>query len=141
MITRVADGWVYFALMAVYLLARTSAALLVLPAFTAAYLLETGTYFLIKNNVKRVRPFKKIEGITSLVIPPDEFSFPSGHTAAATVFAVICSSSFPGSGPLMYSYAAIVGFSRIYNGVHYPGDIFAGAALGAVSAKTALVFF
>jgi membrane-associated phospholipid phosphatase len=65
---------------------------------------------------------------------PQSASFPSGHTAAAVAFAsgtgrVLPAASFP-----LYVLAAAVGFSRIHTGVHYPGDVVAGALLGATIA-------
>ena len=140
-ISRIGDGWLYGAIFTLYLILRTENALRLLPAVAAAFILESVVYFLIKKNVKRIRPFKSIEGITSLIIPPDEFSFPSGHTAAAAVFAVLCSRVFPQYAPFLYLYVASVGFSRVYNGVHYPGDVFAGTVLGAVCANIGLFFF
>ena len=141
LITKLADGWCYLMLFMLYLVLRTGAALLFIPTLLAAFTIEFGLYYLVKKNVRRIRPFERFENIESLVIPPDEFSFPSGHTAGAAVFAELCGSIFPEYRPLLYSYTAIVGFSRVYNGVHYPGDIFAGAALGILSARISLWIF
>jgi membrane-associated phospholipid phosphatase len=65
---------------------------------------------------------------------PQSASFPSGHTAAAVAFAsgtgrVLPAASFP-----LHLLAAMVGFSRIHTGVHYPGDVVAGALIGATIA-------
>jgi undecaprenyl-diphosphatase len=140
-ISKIGDGWIYLGLTIIYLIFETTAAVKILPAFIAAYSMEALIYFLIKKNVKRIRPFKTIDNISSLILPPDEFSFPSGHTAAAAVFSVICGVVFPLTRIYLVFYTAAVGFSRIYNGVHYPGDVFAGAALGVICAKTGLLIF
>lgn len=140
-ISRLGDGWLYALLTTLYFIFRRRPALSILPALFAAFVIESISYTLIKKNVKRIRPFKKIEEITSLIIPPDEFSFPSGHTAGAVIFAIICGSVFPQLKALLYLFAAAMGFSRVYNGVHYPGDVFAGAALGIISAKIGLLVF
>lgn len=140
-ISRLGDGWLYALLTAVFLVVRWRQAVAILPALVTSFTIEAIFYTLIKKNVKRTRPFKTIEGITSLIIPPDEFSFPSGHTAGAVVFAIICSSIFPHARFLLYGFASAVGFSRVYNGVHYPGDVFAGALLGGISAKIGLLIF
>jgi undecaprenyl-diphosphatase len=60
-----------------------------------AFALELTLYYILKKNIKRPRPFKKIHGIHCLIIPPDEFSFPSGHTAAAFLMATLVSMAFP----------------------------------------------
>jgi undecaprenyl-diphosphatase len=59
-------------------------------------------------------------------------SFPSGHSASAFAFAVGAGSELPrGSRVPLYVLASSVAFSRVYVGAHYPGDVLAGAALGA----------
>lgn len=59
-------------------------------------------------------------------------SFPSGHTAAAVAFAGGAGRVLPAASVPLHALAAIVGYSRIHTGVHYPGDVVAGAMLGAV---------
>lgn len=62
---------------------------------------------------------------------PVTTSFPSGHTASAFAFATGATMELPLLAPLLYPLALGVGVSRVYTGVHYPGDVFAGAAVGA----------
>ena len=65
-------------------------------------------------------------------------SFPSGHTAAATGYAggVMADAPVPLS-VLVSAMAGAVGFSRVYSGVHYPGDVLGGVAVGASAAVLA----
>lgn len=101
-----------------------------------------GGYFLsaiitqgTKRIVQRERPF-----ITyPFIIKRGEgggYSFPSGHTAAAFYSATSLSILFPKWYVIAPSYlwAAAVGYSRMYQGVHYPSDVLAGAVIGAGSA-------
>jgi undecaprenyl-diphosphatase len=66
---------------------------------------------------------------------PSSRSFPSGHTAAAVAFAAGAGRALPAARIPLYALAAAVGYSRVHTGVHYPGDVLAGAALGRATAE------
>ncbi|MBE6679797.1 MAG: phosphatase PAP2 family protein [Ruminococcaceae bacterium] len=87
----------------------------------------------IKNLVARTRPYEVIEGLTSLIGPQSDFSFPSGHTAASFAFATVILLTAPKkySIPTLVM-AFLIAFSRIYLGVHYPTDILGGIVIGAL---------
>lgn len=89
----------------------------------------------IKALFRRRRPF--IDLVRALVIGrrPDGWSFPSGHTAAAFSGAWVLSTAWPRKAPIFFALASCVGFSRIYVGAHYPGDVFSGATLGMLIAE------
>jgi len=63
---------------------------------------------------------------------PGSRSFPSGHTAAAVAFAGGVGRVLPAAGIPLHALAALVGYSRVHTGVHYPGDVIGGALLGAM---------
>ena len=107
----------------------------------AAFALELPLYLALKNTLKRARPFNSISDFNSHISPSDKFSMPSGHTAAAFVFATMISAFFPTWAVLAYSWASLIGVSRIVLGVHFPGDIIAGALLGYGCAELALSSF
>ena len=59
------------------------------------------------------------------------YSMPSGHAATAFAGAVALTYMWKRAAPLFFLLATAIAFSRVYVGVHYPGDVLAGAALGA----------
>jgi membrane-associated phospholipid phosphatase len=65
---------------------------------------------------------------------PGSRSFPSGHTAAAVAFASGAGRFVPAAGIPLHALAALVGYSRVHTGAHYPGDVLAGSLLGLVIA-------
>ncbi len=90
-----------------------------------------------KRSVNRPRPRMPV-GVDSLIHAPDRFSFPSGHSAAALSVAIPLAGALPlpAAGAVL-TLALLVGISRSYLGVHYPGDVLAGWVLAAAGAATA----
>jgi undecaprenyl-diphosphatase len=101
-----------------------------LLAFVLAFAIELSLYKTLKKAFRRKRPFVALPEAVKWIVPPDEFSFPSGHTAGAFLMASLLSIVFPGWGVGFFLFAAMVGYSRVALGVHYPGDVLAGSLLG-----------
>lgn len=90
---------------------------------------------LVKPAARRRRPVREThETRTRNVRMPTSASFPSGHTAAAFAFANAAGRVLPLSSVPLHALAAVVAYSRVHTGVHYPGDVIAGAVIGAVIA-------
>lgn len=136
-----ADGYYYPLLPFAMLLLSPDEALRFLSCGLAAFGLEVPLFKLIKAWLKRPRPFERLAGIDRRIIASDEFSFPSGHTAGAFLAATLVAGFLPALAPPAYLWATLVGFSRIYLGMHYPTDTLAGAALGLGAGLTGLAIF
>lgn len=90
----------------------------------------------VKPLGRRSRPDRVADEVPEArhVPMPASRSFPSGHTAAAVAFAGGVGSVMPAAGIPLHLVAALVAYSRVHTGVHYPGDVLAGALLGAMIA-------
>lgn len=69
---------------------------------------------------------------------PKTRSFPSGHAASGFAFATGVASEAPVAGNLLTALAALVAYSRVHTGVHYPSDVVAGAVIGAALSPIAM---
>ncbi|MFG2719072.1 bifunctional phosphatase PAP2/diacylglycerol kinase family protein [Streptomyces sp. NPDC048416] len=88
-----------------------------------------------KYAARRGRPVADaVPLVRRLARAPHTSSFPSGHSASAAAFATGVALESTRYGALVAPAAAAVAFSRVYVGVHYPGDVLAGCVLGAAAA-------
>lgn len=86
---------------------------------------------LLKNLIARTRPYEALEGLTLLIPPPPDYSFPSGHTASSFAMAGVLYRKLPGKlGIAAVVLAFLIALSRLYLGAHYPSDILFGMFSG-----------
>jgi undecaprenyl-diphosphatase len=111
-----------------------------------ALFISNGVVYLLKPLIAEPRPFLVLGNVHQLVVENEIYSFPSGHTtssfAAATVIGLKYNLKFANKEfKLIYLtliFASIIGFSRIYIGVHYPLDVVFGALIGVSCALVVL---
>jgi undecaprenyl-diphosphatase len=118
---------------------RKVAVLAILALFLSSIIVSV-----LKYLVAEPRPFVTLENVkllTNGAVIGYYTSFPSGHTSSSFAFAFVVGLKyrirFLKNLRLIYLlliFAALVGFSRIYIGVHYPLDVIAGALIGSISA-------
>ncbi len=87
---------------------------------------------ILKNLVARERPCWIDSDILMLISIPEDYSFPSGHTLASTISAVILMQEDKKLGIPAVILAVLIAFSRMYLFVHFPTDILGGLLLGLV---------
>lgn len=129
-VSRLGDGVIWYALMALLLILEREAALQAVLHMIAVGLLGLMLYKWLKQKTLRPRPCNLHIAITRSTAPLDEFSFPSGHTLHAVGFSLVAIAYFPWLAPVLLPFTLLVALSRIVLGLHYPTDVLAGAALG-----------
>lgn len=103
-----------------------------LAAWTAASLLAVGLQKQLKHRCARIRPCERPDGPPQRAPIPDAGSFPSGHTLHAVMAAVVIANLVPVLALGFVALALTIAASRVVLGVHYPSDVAAGGALGAL---------
>ena len=128
LITNLGGGEIIFLTALALMLARNGkwrkAGLALMAGITVAYY---ATDFL-KYFFARPRPFTVLPDVHKLV-SASQFSFPSGHAAQAFMAASVLAGFFK-KYIIFFTLAALIGFSRVYCGVHFVSDVMGGAVLG-----------
>jgi undecaprenyl-diphosphatase len=125
--------WLVLALLATLLWRRPSIFLFVL----AGSLISGYASFGLRQAVGRDRPPHRFPDPPPLVETPVSDSFPSGHASTAFACAALLAWLTPLPKLPLFALAALIAFSRVYNGVHYPLDVIGGAVFG-LAVATAL---
>jgi undecaprenyl-diphosphatase len=88
-------------------------------------------YRVIKPWAERPRPEFALAGVVKRAPVNGRYGFPSNHAVNTAAAAAVLSVAYPGGTAAFAAIAALVGYSRVYVGAHYPGDVLGGFALGA----------
>ena len=110
----------------------------VLEALAAVALSSAVVNIAAKGIAHRRRPPTTVPKSRALEHPSSS-SFPSGHSASAAAFSGVMGNRLPAVAFPINTVAGAVAFSRVYTGVHYPGDVAVGWAVGRIAAR--LVMF
>ncbi len=137
-VSRLGNGIFWYVLMMALLAIDGATALPTVLRMLAAALAGLLVYKWLKVRTSRPRPCQVYATITASAPALDRFSFPSGHTLHAVSFTLVASSAYPGLAPILWLYTALVALSRPVLGLHYPSDVLAGAAIGALLAQLVL---
>src|SRR5581483_6535310 len=128
--TRAGDGWLWYLTgLAVMLFGGASRLTAVASAGSAA-LIGVGLFKAIKNLSGRRRPCEIEPHCWAKLLPPDQFSFPSGHTITAFAVAIALGEFYPPLLAALLFCAFCIAISRVLLGMHFLSDVIAGALLG-----------
>jgi undecaprenyl-diphosphatase len=139
--TRGGDGWLWYAMGLVVALLGGSERFQALLAAAVAVSFGIALFLRLKRSFGRKRPCALEPHCWATLLPPDQFSFPSGHTITAFAVAVSLGTFYPALFPGLLFCALSVALSRILLGLHFLSDVVAGGVLGAMLGYTSALLF
>jgi undecaprenyl-diphosphatase len=128
--SRGGDGWLWSAIGLVVLLSGGERRLEALAAGFLALGAGQFVFFVLKRIIGRERPCATETHCWSDLLPPDRFSFPSGHTITAFAITMSLGLYYPGLLAGLVFCALSVAASRVILGLHYVSDVLAGTVIG-----------
>ncbi|MDO8728132.1 MAG: phosphatase PAP2 family protein [Candidatus Methanoperedens sp.] len=93
----------------------------------------------LKYLIDRARPYETID--SARLLTPHEYdpSFPSGHAEMSFLASTVISRFHPEYAKYLYAFSFIVALSRVYVGVHFPGDVLGGIVVGVIIGKVMIM--
>jgi undecaprenyl-diphosphatase len=136
--TRAGDGWLWYGLCALLLFLGGHERFVAVGSASLAAVLGIGLFLLLKRACNRTRPCHIRPHCWANLLPPDKFSFPSGHTITAFAVAVPLLVVYPSLSPALLFCAFSVAASRVVLGMHFLSDVLAGIVLGCLIGSACL---
>lgn len=128
--TRGGDGWLWFAFGLLLLLCGGEQRYDAIGAAGCSAAAGILMFRALKRTSRRKRPCEIEPHCWASILPPDKYSFPSGHTITAFAIAVSVGLFYPGLQSGLLLAALLIAASRIVLGMHFLSDVVAGAAIG-----------
>lgn len=128
--SRAGDGWLWYFVGVCVLLFGHENRVIATAAAGLAVLAGVGLFMGLKKVSGRKRPCEIEPHCWARVLPPDEFSFPSGHTITAFAVSISIAAFYPATLSVLLACAVCVAVSRILLGMHFLSDVVAGALIG-----------
>ncbi len=129
--TRMGDGWLWYSLGVVLLLFGGADRYPALLASITAEAAAVALFRLVKNTSRRKRPCELESHCWARVLPPDQFSFPSGHSMSAFAIAIPLCIFYPEFQAALLLISLSIAASRVILGMHFVSDVVVGSLLGA----------
>lgn len=128
--TRAGDGWLWGLVGLFILFLGGEDRFPALASAGSAASAGIGLFILLKKVSGRKRPCEIEPHCWAKLLPPDRFSFPSGHTITAFAVAISLSQFYPALLPALLFCALSIAASRILLGMHFLSDVIAAVLLG-----------
>lgn len=139
--TRMGDGWLWYATGVTVLICGGHSRFAAIGSAGLAALSGIAVFLLLKRISHRRRPCELEPHCWASILPPDQFSFPSGHTITAFAVAVSLGSFYPDFLVALLLVALSIAASRIILGMHFLSDVLAGSVIGISLAYTFIYLF
>jgi undecaprenyl-diphosphatase len=130
--TRCGDGWLWYALGIILIIFGGAQRFAAIGSAILAVAIGTLFFMLVKRASRRKRPCQLEPHCWSTVLPPDQFSFPSGHSITAFSIAMTVGSFYPQFQEYLLVCAVSIAISRVILGMHFLSDVIVGSSIGAL---------
>jgi undecaprenyl-diphosphatase len=128
--TRSGDGWLWYTLGLILFLYGGEHRFAAIGAAASSAIVGIFLFRALKRTSRRKRPCEIEPHCWSAILPPDKYSFPSGHSIAAFAIAVSVGLFYPFVQGCLLLVAVLIAGSRIILGMHFLSDVLAGSAIG-----------
>ncbi len=139
--TRLGDGWIWYSTAILLLLFGGPQRFAAVASAALASVVGIAVFKALKRLSQRPRPCQIEPHCWSKVLPPDKFSFPSGHTMTASSVALVLTYFYPSLELALIFLALSIALSRIVLGMHFLSDVLAGIILGVALGCCSLTTF
>src|SRR5215472_3884405 len=139
--TRLGDGWIWYGLGFLLLTFGGPQRFAAVCAAGGAAIAGIFVFKALKHLSQRPRPCQIEPHCWSKILPPDQFSFPSGHAMTAFSIALVISYFYPSLEGVLWFLALNIAISRIVLGMHFLSDVLAGIVLGVALGLASITAF
>jgi len=129
--TRLGDGWIWYSVGIALLLFGGDLRFTALAASATAEAATIALFRVLKKASRRKRPCQLEAHCWAHVLPPDQFSFPSGHSMSAFAIAIPLCIFYPELQAPLLVLSLSIAVSRVILGMHFVSDVVVGSLLGA----------
>jgi undecaprenyl-diphosphatase len=141
MLTRMGDGWLWYSIGLILLVFGGPQKFLAIGSATLASAIGIFLFRTLKHASRRKRPCEIEAHCWSTILPPDRYSFPSGHSITSFAIALSVGMFYPDLQIVLLVVATLIASSRMILGMHFLSDVLAGSAIGILLGYCSFHFF